>query len=371
MSVQEKNSKVQIGKIKTLWKENDLYLGIPIIDLHHIWLIYLILVLENDMALGKFESESYNFHNISSELINFTINHFAVEEELFHKYKYPITQDHINQHVLFVNYIKENTVVGKLKNRNVVEETILFLKNWLFEHIHEEDTNYNKYFKSKDIDVNEFVIKLIEREIVKIKTTDKQIQLYKIVTGLPFEFHVQSKDVATEVIKFWKTFKLGIGIPILNMQNLWLLNLVIELEYSLDDPSPIMRKAAIVKLFKELDIYFYEHFLVEESIMRVMSYPDKIEHIKKHESIKDLIKLRKSQMEDRQLGRNLVVDLKNWLVSHIGFEDKTFKKIYLKNQKKVQEYVKQNIIDKKFVIHPHQLNLYSVIKVMLESDAEG
>ena len=44
---------------------------------------------------------------------------------------------------------------------------------------------------------------------------------------------------------------------------------------------------------------------------------------------------------------------------------------YSKNKESVTKFVKQKIIDKKFIIHPEQLNLYSVIKVMLEAEAEG
>ncbi|MCB1141385.1 MAG: hemerythrin family protein [Leptospiraceae bacterium] len=372
MSIAIENRKIRIGDIKDLWRKNHLQLDIPIIDMHHIWLIYLILVLENDLKLGNFKTGNYNFHQISSELITFTINNFAIEEEIIKKFKYPQMNDHFNQHTLFVNYIKENTVVGKIKKLEVIEDTIFFLKNWLNEHIKIEDRSFVDYTNKNGQDINKFVKRLIDNDYISLKVTEKQKKLYYYILQKKFDIKIESKDIVSEVIKFWKTYKLGIGIPILNMQNLWLVKLMIELEYSFEQKNPLIRKDILRRIFREVEVYYREHFDVEESILRGMNFPGKIEHFKKHDDIKELIHSHKKQMEtNKEMPRELAVTLKNWLVSHVSFEDKKFKKLYSKNKESVTKFVKQKIIDKKFIIHPEQLNLYSVIKVMLEAEAEG
>lgn len=178
MSIAIENRKIRIGDIKDLWRKNHLQLDIPIIDMHHIWLIYLILVLENDLKLGNFKTGNYNFHQISSELITFTINNFAIEEEIIKKFKYPQMNDHFNQHTLFVNYIKENTVVGKIKKLEVIEDTIFFLKNWLNEHIKIEDRSFVDYTNKNGQDINKFVKRLIDNDYISLKVTEKQKKLY-------------------------------------------------------------------------------------------------------------------------------------------------------------------------------------------------
>jgi hemerythrin-like metal-binding protein len=365
-------SQVPIGKIRKLFLDNKLNTNIPLLEIYHLWLIYLTLALENDLTSQKPEDSHYNFHYISSELINYTLNHFSLEEELFRKFKYPDAIDHINQHILFTNYLKENTVVGKIKNKSVIEETSLFLNNWITEHILEEDVKFIKFCQENKLDINTYNLRILEREIIYLRVNNSQTKLYKMITGKKFDLTTKTIDIVAEVIKFWKTYKLGLGIPIVNMHNLWFAKLVVELDFAISQTDFIKRKTTIDFIFKELNLYFKEHYLVEESLFKLLNYPNRIQHIRKHEEFMESINpFRKTIYEDLNKHRDLVVLLKNWLVAHISFEDKNIKKLFKKNPKPVIEFIKGKIIEKKFIIHPHQLNLYGVVKEILESEAEG
>jgi hemerythrin-like metal-binding protein len=369
-----KKSYISINKLEKIWEDNKLLLDIPIVDLHHMWLIYLILVLENEINSEETNNKETNFKYISSELINYTINHFAVEEELFKKYKYKETADHHIQHTQFINYIKENSNITELNSPEKIFDLLSFLKDWLYEHIQKEDAKYKIHFQNLDIDINAFIKKIIDNGIISIKTTPKQLVLYERITGKHFEIFDHSKDIINDVMQFWKFYKLGLGIPILDMQHLWLVKITMELEYSSIHSNPTEATEILTNSIKELNHYFAEHFYVEESIMRHLDFSELIEHKRFHKNLEKMINLNNSpddiMSNPKATLKNLTIDLKIWLASHIGTEDKKFKKIYKPNKEKVNEFIRSRIKVKEFSISAPQLNLYGVIKEILETELD-
>lgn len=135
---------------KLVW--NDEYcLGILSIDTQH------------EKLIGIFNSlldclESQNDHsmlrNILKNLFDYTKYHFGHEEKLFAKYNYPDTIAHNIQHKNFTKKIEH--FIGEYEKNESGSEAIilllvLYLQNWLIEHILGSDRKYIKFFQEHQI----------------------------------------------------------------------------------------------------------------------------------------------------------------------------------------------------------------------------
>ncbi|MCB1191775.1 MAG: hypothetical protein KDK90_15125 [Leptospiraceae bacterium] len=58
-----------ITTIKELWEKQEFQLSIPVIDLQHLWLIWLLLELDEVVSRGQPEEIDSKFQTISPELI--------------------------------------------------------------------------------------------------------------------------------------------------------------------------------------------------------------------------------------------------------------------------------------------------------------
>ncbi|MCB1142117.1 MAG: hemerythrin family protein [Leptospiraceae bacterium] len=360
-------SLVSIQKMKSIWTENELSLGIPIIDLHHIWLIYLIQVLRNEIE-GDL-TEISNFRYISSELVNYISNHFSAEEALFKKFKYPRSKEHHIQHLRFIAIFTENSNFGSETQRGKVFKFLEFLEEWLYKHIKVEDKHFQNHYSGNILAVNTYLKLIIENRIVPITTLPLQISLYQKITSETFPIETNKNDIVSEVIKFWRSFKLGLGIPILDMHHLWLVKLTVELEFSLQKRTLKERKQVAIKIMDELLKYFQIHYYAEEEIMTLLEVENLEEHKLKHRKFEENIQLSMNGLAnfENALIHDILIELKNWIVDHISSDDKIIKKLFRKDKDKVVQFVKKMIIEKKFFIQQSQLNLYSVIKEVMES----
>jgi len=118
------------------------------IDTQHKKLIELINNLHDGMKLGKGKEVT---GSVLNELANYTGFHFKTEEKLFDKYGYPETLKHKRQHDDLVEEVmsfKKSFDEGK---GLVTVDLMLFLKNWLTNHIINSDKNYTKFLNSKGV----------------------------------------------------------------------------------------------------------------------------------------------------------------------------------------------------------------------------
>lgn len=90
--------------------------------------------------------------DILHKLINYMYEHFETEEELLKEYDYPATKHHIEKHNHFKDEINEKykIFISKSDSENLPEELILFMINWISEHILKTDKEYLTYFKKNE-----------------------------------------------------------------------------------------------------------------------------------------------------------------------------------------------------------------------------
>lgn len=131
----------------TLIKWDDRYsVKIAKFDEQHQGLVKLINTLYESMSLGKGQQE---LANILKELVDYTRKHFSSEEALMLKHNYPhyaahkISHDRLTQQVMeFKNQYDQ----GKI---GLSVQMMSFLKEWLVNHILDEDKAYSSFFESK------------------------------------------------------------------------------------------------------------------------------------------------------------------------------------------------------------------------------
>lgn len=116
------------------------------IDNQHKKLISLLNSLYDAMKEGKGKDK---LAGILDELIEYTEYHFKSEEEMFLKYSYSDKESHVKEH----DDLRQQVVAlqNKLKNGqgSITNEVLVFLKNWLNNHIMVADKKYSKELSSK------------------------------------------------------------------------------------------------------------------------------------------------------------------------------------------------------------------------------
>lgn len=133
------------------WKEN-FSCNIEEIDNQH----QKLFKIGNDiykLVTSKDDIDHYDeIIAIMRELEEYTVYHFKYEEELMSKYGYNELEDHKNQHSLFVDKIKEiQTEDIDLRQKKVAMDTLMFVADWIENHILKSDHKYNEFLNEKGV----------------------------------------------------------------------------------------------------------------------------------------------------------------------------------------------------------------------------
>lgn len=123
-------------------------LGIPSIDQQHRWLVdatnRLYAEIETQNPDPKVVGE------ILEGLVDYTMNHFVYEEDLFTRLGYPESAAHKREHDGFANEAMK--LLHNFEGGDPVgEEALEFLKAWLVHHILRVDKAYVPFFKEHGV----------------------------------------------------------------------------------------------------------------------------------------------------------------------------------------------------------------------------
>ncbi|MEO5365610.1 MAG: bacteriohemerythrin [Magnetococcus sp. WYHC-3] len=89
---------------------------------------------------------------IIDALLEYTINHFGREEELFAAHGYPETAHHVTLHRQFTGKVRELQEQFKSgKVTDISTDLMTFLRDWLVIHIQKEDRKYAAFFNQRGI----------------------------------------------------------------------------------------------------------------------------------------------------------------------------------------------------------------------------
>jgi|WetSurMetagenome_2_1015567.scaffolds.fasta_scaffold00222_27 hemerythrin len=116
---------------------SDLNTGIEVIDDQHKRIVNYL----NELNDANDKGDSQITNRVLNELVDYTLTHFAFEEELQEKAGYPFLRAHKRVHDIFTKRIAEfqkRAVAGE----NVAPELLSMLKIWLVNHIKGDDADY-------------------------------------------------------------------------------------------------------------------------------------------------------------------------------------------------------------------------------------
>ena len=123
---------------------SELELGIEEIDNQHKELVRLANVLHDEISGPAPQREAIGA--VLEGLVDYTHNHFIVEEVLFQQHDYPETPAHQAQHNRFTE--KAMDLLLRFEDgEEVSTEALDFLKDWLVHHICRVDRAYLSFFQ--------------------------------------------------------------------------------------------------------------------------------------------------------------------------------------------------------------------------------
>ncbi|CAM3841948.1 bacteriohemerythrin [Parendozoicomonas haliclonae] len=138
---------------------------------------------------------------------------------------------------------------------------------------------------------------------------------------------------------------LSVGIQEIDEQHKILVDLLNKLYLAIREHHG---NEATVTILDELVDYTRIHFSVEESLMRILDYPDYESHKHHHELlIEQINELRRKVQNGKHIGFELLHFLKNWLTKHIMEEDMEYAPHMLKKGVKAN-YEQRSWMDRLF-----------------------
>lgn len=124
-----------------IW-DPSLDLGIDIIDSQHKHIVDFI----NELYTAHLSKDDLLISQVLIGLMDYTLTHFAFEEELIMLAKYPLTEEHKSVHAAFTDRIDHYRTKHE-KGIDVARPLAAELKIWLTQHIKIEDKKYVPYVK--------------------------------------------------------------------------------------------------------------------------------------------------------------------------------------------------------------------------------
>lgn len=128
-----------------IWN-NSLITGIDMIDAQHKILINKVNKLQSCI---QNENSFDDLSILLDELLEYTIYHFEMEEELFSNSQYSEKDSHLKEHAAFSNYIKGFLDVKNRDNILEAKNLLKYLNNWIVYHIKEVDMKYVPFVKEQ------------------------------------------------------------------------------------------------------------------------------------------------------------------------------------------------------------------------------
>jgi len=129
------------------WSEQ-FVLGIESIDKQHRWLLNATNQLHEQIESAQ--PDGAVVRKILEGLVEYTVNHFIQEEELFVRFGYPELEAHQEEHDRFTRKTI-HLLLNFEKGEAVTESALEFLKNWLVHHILVVDKAYAPFLKEHGV----------------------------------------------------------------------------------------------------------------------------------------------------------------------------------------------------------------------------
>lgn len=349
-----------LTRVRKFWRENDFTLGIELLDAQHMWLIALVFYLE--VLLKQPGEENLKAaEGVLGEALRYAQTHFTAEEMLLTEYRFPAEENHAAQHHAFRSSLNNLLAAPDRGGADHAAKLSRFLHNWLIQHIKKEDMSYRDFLRQKGIDANAYYQRLVAGGS-EFALSQAQLDLHAEITERNEIIPGINNEVLHEVQRMWKSFSIRLYVPLIDMQHLWLIKMVVELEQALKVDYE-KRLNQLTELLPDVKHYINEHFTAEEFMMDALEYNARTGHKNQHAVFVKTVTSHDAEYATRtRHGASVLVhDLKEWLLSHIVIEDAKFAKLCRDKQAEAVMVSKQLIHDKKVQFRKAQILLYQYI----------
>jgi hemerythrin len=119
---------------------------IPSIDAQHQRLFALAEELHVAMSQGKAKAV---LEQSLAALVDYTKAHFAAEEQLMNQYHFPDAADHKIEHEKLTSQVLSLQKKFRAGEKTLSITLMVFLKNWLENHIAGSDQQYSRFIRGK------------------------------------------------------------------------------------------------------------------------------------------------------------------------------------------------------------------------------
>ncbi|MCP4143693.1 MAG: bacteriohemerythrin [bacterium] len=127
-----------------IWN-NSYSIGIESIDQEHQTLVAMMNDLHDAMQQNNLEEKDV-LKDILDSLLSYTATHFNNEENYFDQFEYPDTDSHKKEHADFIKKVSRFKIRFDKGEEALSYEIMVFLKDWLLNHIKFSDKKYAQFF---------------------------------------------------------------------------------------------------------------------------------------------------------------------------------------------------------------------------------
>ncbi len=124
-----------------VWQD-DLNIGIDVIDHQHMRIVEML----NQLHVAQQGVQRAAVADVMGELVDYTMSHFAFEEELMEEAGYPFCAAHKRVHEIFGRRVSDYRLRFQA-GEDVTDELRSMLSRWLFNHIRGDDKAYAEQVK--------------------------------------------------------------------------------------------------------------------------------------------------------------------------------------------------------------------------------
>lgn len=125
-----------------VWQD-DLNIGIDVIDQQHRRIIEML----NHLHVAQASMQRAAVGEVIDEVVDYTLSHFAFEEELMEEAGYPFCAAHKRVHEVFIKRVSEYRMRFQA-GEDISDELRTMLSRWLFNHIRGDDQAYAEQVKA-------------------------------------------------------------------------------------------------------------------------------------------------------------------------------------------------------------------------------
>jgi hemerythrin len=128
------------------WNE-DFLLNVVEIDQHHEHLVKLFNSMYEEFTRN---APPETLGPVLHDLVDYATYHFLTEERYMEEARYPALKDHKDDHKSFILKVTRLKKLFERGDRGLSFETVVFLKNWISNHILSADVAFGKFLAERN-----------------------------------------------------------------------------------------------------------------------------------------------------------------------------------------------------------------------------